>query len=165
MIFISMLSCFAAVSSACAAWFSFRNQKHIEKNREEAIKNKYVVSSFHGVMLTFAKIRTTSNLNWSKERNDQLKVLTDELTYHLTMASSLNKGVGDLLFYWKNDKSESNYSVSSLVYSVLGNQGSSIGNKYDDFFIRKARELEEIQDFIFFSFKERKSYMEKKLGI
>ncbi len=143
------ISCVAAITASIISWKAGRYQKTIEGNRLLLLKNQDAINHLQKVIGTFAQIKATAETEWSAERTEKLKTLSDEVKYQSSIISSLNQVVGEKLYNWKVSKNGHNESVPYIVSHILANNGAIIGDKYDRFFRSKSIELELIQDYLF----------------
>ena len=141
----AIFSTVAAIAAAITAKRAHSFQQQIEKSRHQLSKLELTLRNLQELMVTFAEVQAISESVYSDDRKQQLKEHAHELRKKITIIDSLHPEIGYNLNLWRAEKDHLGNSISQIVDYELGNIGAIVGDKYNDFFYRKSRELSVIQ--------------------
>jgi len=139
----------ATIAAAIAAILAYRLQRALAESRQQLLKGDTLLKNIQSLIATFADVHATAKQDWSTERTEKLRLLSENIRYTETVIKSLNPEIGARVEEWRISKDGQGDSILRVVDYVLGGVGAIIGDKYDAFLFSKAEDLRKIQDEIF----------------
>lgn len=136
----------ATFAAAIAAILAYKLQRALAESRLQLLKGDALLKNIQSLIATFADIHATAKKDWSKERIETLRLLSENIRYTETVIKSLNPSIGARVEEWRISPDDQGNSIPRVVDYVLGGMGATIGDQYDDFLFSKAEDLRKIQD-------------------
>lgn len=139
----------ATIAAAFTAIFAYRLQRAMAVSRQQILKGDNLLKNIQSLIATFADIHATAKQDWSPDRTEKLRSLSEDIRYTETVIKSLNPALGAKVEEWRISSDSQGDSIPRIVDYILGGAGAIIGDKYDSFLFSKASELRKIQDEMF----------------
>ncbi|WP_298845731.1 hypothetical protein [uncultured Salinicola sp.] len=139
----------ATIAAAFTAILAYRLQRALAESRQQFFKGENLLKNIQSLIANFADIHATAKQDWSKERTQKIRTLSESLRYTETVIKSLNPGIGAKVEEWRISADGQGDSIPRVVDYILGGLGAITGDKYDDFLFSKAADLRRIQDEVF----------------
>ena len=136
------------VATALAALVANRAQKlqkAIAKSSICLVENELLLKNFQTLIATFAEIAAVATAEWSNDRTERLRLLSDKLKATEAIIGSLDSSVGDELRSWRQYNDMNRQSIYIVVNHSLAFCGGIIGQAQENFLNERAEELRRIQ--------------------
>lgn len=145
----TVFSGIATIAAARAATLAYRLQQALAESRQQLLKGDTLLKNIQSLIATFADVHATARQDWSTERTEKLRLLSENIRYTETVIKSLNSKIGARVEEWRISNDSQGNSIPRVVDYVLGRIGATVGDKYDAFLFSKAEDLRMIQDEVF----------------
>lgn len=139
---------FSFLATSLAAWVAYgakKLQKAIAKSSIGLVENELLLKNFQTLIATFAEIVAVATSEWSSDRTERLRLLSDKLKVTEAIIGSLDASVGDELQKWRQYKDSNRHSICIVVNNSLAFHGAIIGSTQEKFLGERAHELKKIQ--------------------
>ncbi|MCP3942834.1 MAG: hypothetical protein GY710_15295 [Desulfobacteraceae bacterium] len=138
----------ASVAASITAILTYKFHRSLEKKKLSLLKEEVLLKNIQSLIVIFANIRAKAKEDYSVERREELKSLSQEINYTVIIIASLSSDIGTQIELWRVSKDSNGNNIPYVVNYIFGNLGT-IGNNYDDFLCKKSIELREIQNYLF----------------
>src|SRR5690606_21372924 len=91
----------ATIAAAIAAILAYKLQRALAESRLQLLKGDALLKNIQSLIATFADIHATAKKDWSKERIETLRLLSENIRYTETVIKSLNPSIGARVEEWR----------------------------------------------------------------